>query len=135
MVQMLSMKKLKLSEVIYKENQDSDYVYFINSGQVELSTEMENGQRIRVASLGENEVFGWEEILSNTKRIYRAVCIESCDVYQLSRQQFREFLSFNEEFLRYFHKEDEIRGVHRSSLVRQSMDSNLTSKNKLISLL
>jgi signal-transduction protein with cAMP-binding, CBS, and nucleotidyltransferase domain len=38
LVRLIQIKSYHIHEVIYREQQDADYVYFINTGDVELST-------------------------------------------------------------------------------------------------
>ena len=58
-VQIMSVKHFSTHQYIYREGQESDYVYFINKGEVELSISREkNAPRVRVALITEKHVFG-----------------------------------------------------------------------------
>ena len=56
-------------EIIYKVGEDSEHAYLLTHGKVEILSN--NG--IRVGFINQNEVFGEQSILLNTKRTVTAI--------------------------------------------------------------
>ena len=59
---------LPANHVVFEDNAPGDTIYMINSGRVQVSKTLENGQEHVLAELGPGEVFG-EMALSSSRKI------------------------------------------------------------------
>ncbi|CAD8069747.1 unnamed protein product [Paramecium primaurelia] len=86
----------QLNSTIYKENEESHSVYFIISGEVELSYQLNNWQRIVISLMTKGAIFGEEEVLKGIKRTQKAICKSNETVLRtLSAQQFMSTLEIH----------------------------------------
>ncbi|CAD8083481.1 unnamed protein product [Paramecium sonneborni] len=83
----------QLNSTIYKENEESHSVYFILSGEVELSYQLNSWQRIVISLMTKGAIFGEEEVLKGIKRTQKAICKSNETILRtLSAQQFMSTL-------------------------------------------
>ena len=75
-------------DVVFREGDDGDCAYIIDSGAVQISVER-NGEAICVATLGPGEIFGEMAIISPASRSATAVALEDCRLLTIEAQQFK----------------------------------------------
>jgi len=78
-------KTFKKGEFIYLPNEDSDKIYFINSGRVKISHEGEANKEITKAILTQGEVFGELALIGQEKRKDIAQALEKTEVCIMER--------------------------------------------------
>jgi cAMP-binding proteins - catabolite gene activator and regulatory subunit of cAMP-dependent protein kinases len=81
------------SQFIFKEDEDSDDVYIILSGQVEVLTYDYKGSLIRIATLDKGCIFGEMSIFLKNKRSASIRAIENTETLKMTRKQFLEALT------------------------------------------
>ncbi len=81
------------SQFIFKEDEDSDDVYIILSGQVEVLTYDYKGSLVRIATLDKGCIFGEMSIFLKNKRSASIRPMENTEVLKMSRKQFLEALT------------------------------------------
>ncbi|CAD8091021.1 unnamed protein product [Paramecium sonneborni] len=104
----------KLFQIIYKENEDANYIYLLKSGEVELSINIDLNQslqassnpelskffiqnqpklqQVRISIITPGQIFGHEEVLAGIKREYRAISIsQKIEYFQLDKQRFLQY--------------------------------------------
>jgi len=81
------------SQFIFKEDEDSDDVYIILSGQVEVLTYDYKGSLIRIATLDKGCIFGEMSIFLKNKRSASIRAIENTETLKMNRKQFLEALT------------------------------------------
>jgi CRP-like cAMP-binding protein len=79
---------VKADSIIFNENDESDKCFFIQSGEVAISTE-DAGDQI-VATLKENDLFGETGIILGTKRNATAKTLTDCKLFCLDKSTFIE---------------------------------------------
>ena len=75
-------------EVLFREGDEGDCAYVIETGLVQISVER-NGQSIGVATLGPGEIFGEMAIISPAGRSATAIALEDCRLLTIEAQQFK----------------------------------------------
>ncbi|KAM3141674.1 hypothetical protein pb186bvf_006279 [Paramecium bursaria] len=81
-------QKFSMHSVIYYENTPADYLYFIKSGDVEIQKLIGNKKTLSITILSAAGIFGYEEIIHQKPREYRAVAKSSCCELYLVPQAF-----------------------------------------------
>lgn len=79
---------LPKGEVLFREDDEGDCAYAIETGRVEISVER-SGEPVSVATLGAGEIFGEMAIISSGKRSATATVVEDCTLYRIEAQQFK----------------------------------------------
>jgi len=97
-------KTIKKEEYVYMPDQDSDKIFFINSGRVKIGSYGENGKEITKAIIGKGEVFGELAILGEPKRRDFAVALEDTDVCVIPSSQMKELIKDHSSLSMFFMK-------------------------------
>jgi transcriptional regulator with AAA-type ATPase domain/NAD-dependent dihydropyrimidine dehydrogenase PreA subunit len=74
--------------IIFRQNEDSNYVYFILQGTVSLSHKPDKGREIEIAVHRTGEVFGEMSLLKDSPRLVTATSIEKSSVIAVPRDVF-----------------------------------------------
>ena len=82
----------KAGETIIKQNDESDSVYFLYSGNIGLYRE-EKGKQVKVGIVKEKEIFGEMAYLLMEKRTATAVAESECFLFVISPIAFEEIVS------------------------------------------
>lgn len=82
-------KEFKKGEYIYVPEQNSDKIYFINSGRVKIGTINEAGKEITKAILNKGEVFGELSIIGEEKRRDFAYVMDDSVVCMVSNDEMK----------------------------------------------
>ncbi|CAD8161288.1 unnamed protein product [Paramecium pentaurelia] len=121
----------KLNSTIYKENEESHSVYFIMTGEVELSYKINNRQRIVISLMTKGAIFGENEILKGIKRTQKATCKSNETILMtLSSQQFLSTLE-NHNLTNDCSKKSELKAERHSKQIllrRKATESLLTCR-------
>ncbi|WP_248924300.1 Crp/Fnr family transcriptional regulator [Paenibacillus hamazuiensis] len=87
-----SVRHFKKNEFIFREDEDSQDIYWVRSGLVKISQSAKEGQGITLFLRHAGEVFGAAEVLTGQRRQRYARCILDSEVLLLSADQFRGLL-------------------------------------------
>ncbi|MGI9406069.1 MAG: EAL domain-containing protein [Hyphomicrobiaceae bacterium] len=78
---------LPAGEVLFRENDNADCAYVVDSGTLEISV-MRNGVRVVIATVGAREILGEMAILTNQRRSATAVALDDCVLQKIEAEQF-----------------------------------------------
>ncbi|MEN8231240.1 MAG: cyclic nucleotide-binding domain-containing protein [Thermodesulfobacteriota bacterium] len=76
------------NEIIFRQNDDSDFVYVILEGTVNLSHKPESGREIDLAVHRVGEVFGEMSLLTDSARFVTARAMEKTSIFAVPRRVF-----------------------------------------------
>jgi CRP/FNR family transcriptional regulator, cyclic AMP receptor protein len=88
----------KAGELIFKEGDTEDTMYFIKSGKVEISKKMGDAEQV-IALLGPNDFFGEMALLSKTPRSATVKAVKDTAVIVFNRKQFLVLLKTKGEIV------------------------------------
>jgi CRP/FNR family transcriptional regulator, cyclic AMP receptor protein len=88
----------KAGEVIFKEDDSEDTMYFIKEGKVEISKKMGDAEQV-IALLGPNDFFGEMALLSKAPRSASAKAVKDTTVIVFNRKQFMVLLKTRGEIV------------------------------------
>ena len=83
-------REFKAEEIIFEEGFPMEVIYFIESGEVELSSKKEPGKKL---ILKENEVFGLVDLFSEQKRRVTAKALSDTTLLALTESDFKELIN------------------------------------------
>lgn len=85
-------QKFQHGEIIFREGEDSDFAYIVESGTVEIFKRLKQGT-VLLATLGPGEIFGEMGLLSDQPRSASAAADGTVIVKKLSRDYFSQMLA------------------------------------------
>lgn len=88
----------KAGEVIFKEGDSEDTMFFIKEGKVEISKKMGDAEQV-LAFLGPNDFFGEMALLSKSPRSASARAVKETTVIVFNRKQFLTLLKTRGEIV------------------------------------
>lgn len=104
---------LPAGHVIFKEGEEGDKIYFINSGRVEVSTK--DGFK---ATTEQGDFFGEGALLSTTgKRSATIKCITPIDAIEISKEYFEKYLAGGASTEISIREKDRLRRQHRAKAI------------------
>lgn len=123
-------RKLAAGEILFHEGEESDFVYFVEWGELEVFTETA-GQRLVIASIGADEFVGELGVLQDTVRHASVKALQDTSVKQHSKYAFIELVAKNpEKSIRLLHSLS-IRTRNAVLLCDQIADQIATHNNAL----
>lgn len=114
--------------VVYREGEEGNEMFFINSGVVEISTK--DGFRVNV---GQGDFVGEGALLSPDRtRSATVLCVTPVHVIEITREQFEKYLSASQEELNLRIRETrKARALNRTkAILRQQKDLKAMQVNK-----
>jgi CRP-like cAMP-binding protein len=97
-------KIFKKDEYVYMPDQESDKIYFINSGRIKIGSLSDNGKEITKAILGKGEVFGELAMIGQTKKRDYAMALEDTDVCAISSDEMKNLIKDHSSLSMFFMK-------------------------------
>ncbi len=97
-------KLIKKDEYVYLPDQESDKIFFINSGRIKIGSFADNGKEITKAILGKGEVFGELAMIGEAKRRDYALAVEDTDVCVISSEQMKNLIKDHSSLSLFFMK-------------------------------
>jgi signal transduction histidine kinase len=91
---------LSAGDQIFKEGDPGDGVYFIKSGQVQISALVESGERYMFSKVGPGEMFGEMAVLDEKPRSASATADTPLELYFVPREFIAGLLTRSPEFTR-----------------------------------
>ena len=88
-------KKVKKKTFIIKEGENSNEMYLIKKGKVEVMLNNNDGKELILSTLLEGESFGELSLLDNKPRSANVVSLEDCVLLTINQVDFYEFLRNN----------------------------------------
>ena len=88
----------RAGQVIFKEDDSEDSMYFIKEGKVEISKKMGDADQV-IALLGPNDFFGEMALLSKAPRSATAKAVKETTVIAFNRKQFMLLLKTRGEII------------------------------------
>ncbi len=85
-------EKLRPGEVVFRQGDPAECVYFIQSGDVEVVRRHRDGKEERVAQLGAGDFFGEVGLLSDQRRSATVRALAETQLALLGKENFRKML-------------------------------------------
>jgi len=95
----MNTKYFKKGEEIIKEGMLSDCAYIIDSGKVEVSKILQNGEKQIISLLNENDIFGEMGLIDGFPRSATVVALEDCTISIMTQEAFNSLAQNNPEAL------------------------------------
>lgn len=89
-------RKLEEGAVLFHENDDSDYIYYLQKGCLEAFTNL-NGKREILGKINTDEFVGELGVLQNTKRNASVMALEETHITQYNQAAFLEIIAKDPE--------------------------------------
>ncbi len=91
-------KKFSKNELIYFQEDEAKYIFFIKKGWVKLFTETIEGEEAIIDILPEYHIFGDQAILEGSLSSHSAEAVENCEVVLVPINKIRELFSKSTKF-------------------------------------
>jgi len=89
--------KIPAGSCVYRVDQESESIFLVRSGRVDLTTPYpETGEGVD-ATVGPGYVFGEVEIIDGRKRVSNAKASENCELVEIGRDELMEILYLKPE--------------------------------------
>ena len=95
----MNTKYFKKGEEIIKEGMLSDCAYIIDSGKVEVSKLLQNGEKKIISLLNENDIFGEMGLIDGFPRSATVVALEDCTISIMTQAAFNSLAEHNPQAL------------------------------------
>ena len=95
----MNTKNFKKGEEIIKEGMLSDCAYIIDSGKVEVSKILQNGEKQIISLLNENDIFGEMGLIDGFPRSATVVALEDCTISIMTQGAFNSLAEHNPQAL------------------------------------
>ncbi|KAA3607473.1 MAG: Crp/Fnr family transcriptional regulator [Calditrichaeota bacterium] len=96
-----SLKDYKKGEYIFKEGDDSDFLYIVEKGKVALETRIYSEKVVRLATVRKDDYFGWSSVVEPYKCTASRYVLEDTTCLLLNGKVMREACKNNTK-LGYF---------------------------------
>ena len=93
-------KKFSKGSIIFKQGDEGDSAFIIDSGRVEIVVEEENGNDTIVCVLGVGEIFGEMSIVDGSPRSATARALDSCKLSIVNREQLGQRIEHSDPIVR-----------------------------------
>ncbi|MBT4761780.1 MAG: cyclic nucleotide-binding domain-containing protein [Bdellovibrionaceae bacterium] len=90
LVHTVKKESFEAGEVVFKQGDAAQDMYFVISGEVEIIVHNDENQEKKIATLGKNETFGELGILMNEPRTADAKALTVTRVYKVSKSNFMD---------------------------------------------
>jgi len=97
-----NIKTIKKDEYVYLPDQESDKIYFINTGRIKIGSYADNGKEITKAILGTGEVFGELAMIGEKKRRDYALALEDTNVCMIPSAQLKDLIKDHSSLSLFF---------------------------------
>jgi len=98
------LKKYKKDDYIYLPDEESDKIYFINTGRIKIGSYADNGKEITKAILSKGEVFGELAMIGEEKRRDYAISVEDAELCVISSQEMKTLFKDHNSLSMFFMK-------------------------------
>ena len=95
----MNTKYFKKGEEIIKEGMLSDCAYIIDTGKVEVSKILQNGEKQIISLLNENDIFGEMGLIDGFPRSATVVALEDCTISIMTKGAFNSLAEHNPQAL------------------------------------
>lgn len=85
-------KKFKRKESIYLEGDQATFLYYVVSGRVKIFKSNHMGKELIINIQKKGDFFGYQALLENTGQCDSAMCIETCELALIPREDFLNLL-------------------------------------------
>ena len=88
----LSVKQYALDEIIFRQGEMGDSVFFIKEGRIKISMMSEEGREFVITYLRQGEFFGELAVLTDEPRSADAISVEPTTLLSMSQESFQQCL-------------------------------------------
>ncbi|MBD3917398.1 Crp/Fnr family transcriptional regulator [Paenibacillus sp. PR3] len=85
-------REMKKNSFIFRSEEESQEIYYVQDGLVKISQFAQEGQSITLFLRHKGEVFGAAEVLTGQRRQRYARCIKDCSILSIPSSQFTDLL-------------------------------------------
>lgn len=85
---MAGLSVYQTGDVLFREGDPGDRVFFITSGRVQVLKTLANGETSELAVLGEGDIVGEMAVLNSKMRSASVVALEPTEVMEVARENF-----------------------------------------------
>jgi SulP family sulfate permease len=104
LMKVLKKIEVKEGELVFRQGDASDAMYFIEKGMISIRLELEGGRLLRLKKMRPGTVFGEMGIYTNAPRTASAVAAEDCRLYRLSKSTLEKLKTVNPQFTSAVHR-------------------------------
>ncbi|WP_243545839.1 SulP family inorganic anion transporter [Pseudodesulfovibrio tunisiensis] len=87
LMKLLRKEYVKKGDVVFRQGDASDAMYFVESGRLDVELELEGGKILRIKKVGPGAVFGEMGIYTDAPRSATIRAAEKCVVYKMTREK------------------------------------------------
>jgi EAL domain-containing protein (putative c-di-GMP-specific phosphodiesterase class I) len=127
-------RQVARGEYVFREGDEPDCAYLIDSGRVEVSTQQQ-GKKLVFSHLGPGDLLGEMAVIDDAKRSADALALADCELIEIRRDQIQQRLEETDSIIRvlvhallqrYRSGLDAVRGKARSAKQLGKSDSSET---------
>lgn len=127
--ELLSRKVFYAGDVVFREGDEGNFAYLVESGAIEIFKTME-GERVSLSTFSKGEIFGEMALVDNSARMASAMAVEETGVVVITRVMFEKRLRPSDKFVKGLIRVlvTNLRNVHQSYMRRaRSVDDHLAA--------
>jgi len=94
--------KFANDQVIYRQGDPADSVFYIQAGKVKLVVTSEQGREAVVAILGADDLFGERCVDGEVRRLSTAIALSACTVTQITKKEIAVMIHNEPVFAEFF---------------------------------
>ncbi len=91
--------RFKKGDVIFKEQEDGRFMYFVDSGRVKIAKKVGDDEATLV-TLDAGDFFGEMSLITGNKRVASAVAFTDCKLHSMNKEAFDANLLHSVKFMR-----------------------------------
>ena len=117
---LLDYRSVKTGTISFREGDPGDSMFFVSAGEVEVSR-LRWGRRIKLANLGEGELFGEMSVLTGLPRTATVTAVKNTELLLLTKENLEKIFARHPEFEAEIRREyeDRILDNRRKALERR----------------
>lgn len=87
-----SLKTFEKDAYVQKENEESEALFFVHSGRVDLQIDMPQNRKIVIFTVQPGGMFGWSAIVPPHEVTASSICVTDSELIEVHRDPFLELL-------------------------------------------
>lgn len=89
-------------QIIYVENDEPNYLYYLNKGQVKTYKRAKDGRELSSTLYHDGDFFGYESLCSGTNYSDNAATLADCELVLIAKSDFMDYLLNHQEIASAF---------------------------------
>ncbi len=100
----IKIKQYKKKEIIYTDNNNPSFLYFIEKGKVKTIKSNSQDKEFITGLYNHGDFFGYVALLENSKYEDEAIAMEDCEIKLISKEDFTKMIYLNRDVANTFMK-------------------------------